>query len=176
MLNPDKNKRDLFVLGSGELGARVATLWRSQFPDAKVICETLTPRTHSSLEAIGCLPRLRSDALALTFPYVIAAIPPSKTLSYASEMRRAGAIWDGSGCLLGISSTGVYREDEGGWVNEASPLADSDRARVLIAGEEQISSRGGAILRLAGLYSTKMGATRRLSANRNIVPKWSWLD
>jgi len=149
--------KDLFVVGAGELGARVAKLWRSQTPDAKVICETLTPRSHPALSASGLVPRLREDSLAERYPNVLVAIPPSQAVDYDAEMKRAGDIWDGKGTLLVISSTGVYLEDEGGEIDEKSPLADTDRARVLLSAEVIVQGRGGAVLRLVGLYSDTKG-------------------
>ena len=55
-------------------------------------------------------------------------------------------------------STGVYTEDNGGWVTEVSPVAGhSERARLLLDAEQRVPSAGpgwrrGYILRLAGLY------------------------
>lgn len=53
------------------------------------------------------------------------------------------------------SSTGVYGQDDGGWVVESSELApEAETARVLVATEREVLSAGlgGVVLRLAGIY------------------------
>lgn len=53
-----------------------------------------------------------------------------------------------------VSSTGVYGQDAGEWVDEASPTEPpSFRGRRALEGEERVLARpGGSVLRLGGLY------------------------
>lgn len=52
-----------------------------------------------------------------------------------------------------ISSTSVYAEDGGGWVQEDAPLAqDEARAMAMVAAERACLRAGGTVLRCAGLY------------------------
>ena len=56
------------------------------------------------------------------------------------------------------SSAGVFSEDGGGEVNEYSPVGSSPRAQRLLDCEEIVTSNGGSVLRLAGLYLLRRGA------------------
>ncbi|MFM1944622.1 MAG: hypothetical protein RI897_3604 [Verrucomicrobiota bacterium] len=63
----------------------------------------------------------------------------------------------GQGCARYVytSSTGVYGQDDGGWVGESSELApEAETARVLVATEREVlrGGVGGVVLRLAGIY------------------------
>lgn len=66
--------------------------------------------------------------------------------------------------LLFISSTRVYTENAGGWVDEHAPVADDDSpGGIIVAAERQLLNAGYpvTILRCAGLYG---GSSRRLTA------------
>ncbi len=67
--------------------------------------------------------------------------------------------------VLFTSSTGVYPQDDGSWVDEDSPTATPDEhgsstASVLRAAEEIVLAGGGTVARLAGIYGP--GRTRFL--------------
>lgn len=72
--------------------------------------------------------------------------------------------------MVYISSTSVYAESEGGWVDEESPLAEDERSRAMMAAEERTRGVGGSVLRCAGLY----GPERELR-NRGEGPE-RWLN
>lgn len=66
--------------------------------------------------------------------------------------------------ILFVSSTRVYTEHDGGWVDESAPVADDDSpAGMIVAAERQLLNAGhpATILRCAGLYG---GASGRLTA------------
>jgi nucleoside-diphosphate-sugar epimerase len=54
--------------------------------------------------------------------------------------------------MVYLSSTSVYAESEGGWVDEKSPLASDERATVMVQAEKKTIAAGGSVLRCAGLY------------------------
>lgn len=85
--------------------------------------------------------------------------------------------------LLFLSSTAVYGEARGGWVDEATPpLPDGFRGEILLSGEESILNAPGVqsrvILRLAGIYGpTRTGLVERVRSGNARCPegeiRWS---
>jgi nucleoside-diphosphate-sugar epimerase len=68
-----------------------------------------------------------------------------------------------------LSSTSVYAESEGGWVDELSPTAQDDpRAQVMVTAERATLQAGGSVLRCAGLY----GMGRELRTNAGGPKRW----
>ncbi len=82
-------------------------------------------------------------------------------LAYGEELARAAPhlVWVGY-----LSTTGVYGDHDGGWVDETTPLAPStERGRMRVVAERQwqeIAARSGLplhIFRLAGIYGPGRG-------------------
>ena len=68
-----------------------------------------------------------------------------------------------------ISSTSVYAEDGGAWVNEESPVATQDmRSMAMVKAEEACWRAGGTVLRCAGLY----GQERVLKSDGEGPERW----
>ena len=81
------------------------------------------------------------------------------------------ARWAGQGGvpMIYISSTSVYAEAEGGWVNEDSPLAKHDeRAMALVEAERSALRMGGSVLRCGGIY----GPGRELRKSQDGPERW----
>ncbi len=72
--------------------------------------------------------------------------------------------------MVYLSSTSVYAEANGGWVNEESALATDERSRAMIEAEEKTIEAGGTVLRCAGLYGGD-----RILRNRAEGPE-RWLN
>lgn len=75
--------------------------------------------------------------------------------------------------ILFISSTRVYAERDGGWVDEAAPTTRDDAAGALIAEAESLLSLSGlpaTTLRCAGLYGGADGYLQRRVASGNLAP------
>lgn len=70
--------------------------------------------------------------------------------------------------LVYASSTGVYEDEDGSWVDETTPLdPSSDRARLLLEAEEVARTAGGTAVRFAGLYGPeRTGVDRYLDDAR----------
>jgi len=63
------------------------------------------------------------------------------------------ALSDGARSFVLVSSTGVYHQNDGSWVDEESPAhAGDERHRILRSGEDEVLSLGGSVLRLGGLH------------------------
>lgn len=68
-----------------------------------------------------------------------------------------------------ISSTSVYAEDHGGWVDEYAPVAFGDaRAMAMVEAERACLAAGGSVLRCAGLY----GKDRMLKSEGEGPERW----
>jgi hypothetical protein len=68
-----------------------------------------------------------------------------------------------------LSSTSVYAESEGRWVDESAPTAkDEPRTQAMVTAEKLTLRAGGSILRCAGLY----GQGRELRANAAGPERW----
>lgn len=97
----------------------------------------------SDIDAVvyAVAPDERSDA-AYHAAYVLGLSQVLKAAAAANVQR-----------IIFTSSTAVYREHEGGWVDESSPLShDTFSARRLVEAEELARSASGVVLRLAGIY------------------------
>ncbi len=73
--------------------------------------------------------------------------------------------------LLFVSSTSVYAQRSGEWVDESSPAEPlHDRGRILRETENKVLSHGGRVARLAGIYGPGRSALlRRVLANEAAV-------
>jgi len=68
-----------------------------------------------------------------------------------------------------LSSTSVYAESRGRWVNELAPTAEDDsRAQAMVTAEKATLRAGGSVLRCAGLY----GPGRELRTNTTGPERW----
>lgn len=82
--------------------------------------------------------------------------------------------------LVFASSTSVYAQDDGSWVNENSDATPSTTtARVLLDAERVCLARGGAVVRIAGIYGPGRSGPIRLlrSGQAHIGPDGGrWLN
>jgi nucleoside-diphosphate-sugar epimerase len=154
MLASTINPPSLLISGAGDLGLRIAKKISLTRPPSTICCETRTPSRHPLLQSFGFSCRLESDAHELSFDQVVLCFPPSPT--YDQEIARAISQWNHKGSALMISSTGVYHEDNGGWVDEHSPTLSSPLSQA----EDRARERDLHILRLAGLYDLNTGPHR----------------
>ena len=46
-------RKDILVVGPGELGRRVLQAWAARFPEARVVAQTRTADNHEALSALG---------------------------------------------------------------------------------------------------------------------------
>jgi nucleoside-diphosphate-sugar epimerase len=167
----------VFVVGCGDIGCRVAALEQAQGLEVAALART--PESAGKLEALGILPlagdldqpeslqHLRVDAQLL---YYFAPPPGSgngdprlaallRTLEKTGLPKR----------LVYISTTGVYGDCQGQWVDETRPChPQSQRAQRRVAAEEalrEFSERLGlhySILRVPGIYGPARLPLQRL--------------
>ncbi|MDP5306523.1 SDR family oxidoreductase [Paracoccus spongiarum] len=110
------------------------------------------------------------EALARADAILVSAAPGPEgdpvLARLAGDLGRARPRWLGY-----LSTTGVYGDQEGGWVDETSPLAPStERGRARVAAEAQWQALAAAhdlplhIFRLAGIYGPGRGPFAKLRA------------
>jgi nucleoside-diphosphate-sugar epimerase len=154
---------DALIIGCGYLGRRVAARWLA----AGRRVAALTRRNGHTLSALG-LDTIVGDVLD---PNSLRHLPPAPVVLYAVGYDRGGgqtmraAYVDGLGHVLDVlppprrflyvSSTGVYGQTNGGWVDELSstePVEES--GRVVLEAERLLRARlpDAVILRFAGIY------------------------
>lgn len=156
------------VIGCGYLGERVAQRWLAEGSVVHCVTRSLDRARH--LESLGFEPFVGD----VTRPDTLAALPAADTVLHAvgyqpgSGVSRRAVYVDGLRAVLDrldahssrivlASSTGVYGESGGAWVDEETPCRPAREAgQVLLAAEETLRGhrRGSAaiVLRFAGLY------------------------
>jgi nucleoside-diphosphate-sugar epimerase len=155
------DSKSLLVIGAGELGKRVAQLWKARF-GSRVVGETRTCKNHSELTELGVEPCLRDSSQLAPFPYVVFCASPRGNDNYVDEVKRALTLWRGDGNFVFTSSGSVYEPKDDGVITEWSctvsvDTSDTRSEAVLIASERQVLEAKGNVVRLAGLYSIDRG-------------------
>ncbi len=158
------------IFGCGYLGRRVARKWRDAGDEVFVV--TRSSSRAAELERDGYRPIVADVIRAAS----LVNIPVVETVLYAvGHDRDAGAsmhdvyveglrsvldaLSEAIGKLLYISTTGVYGQSNGDWVDEDSPCEPRREAgRAFVEAEQVLTSHRLAsravILRLAGLYGS----------------------
>lgn len=177
---------DCLIVGAGSVGAELARQLRAHSGLRLV----LTARSEESVAALAAegfaaepLDLRDVDgvrARAAEFSHLVFSAAPSGD-SQREEVYDRGvrALADGSrdgAHLVLSSSTGVYAEDEGAWVDEASPLDDGARAASLRAGEQAALDRGGCVLRFSGLVGPGRGPQRAVERLAGTQQQDRWLN
>jgi nucleoside-diphosphate-sugar epimerase len=154
---------DALILGCGYLGRRVAARWIA----AGKSVAALTRKNADALTALGIEPIL-GDVLD---PASLRNVPRASTVLYAVGMDRSSGktmhdvYVNGLRHVLDtisppdwfiyVSSTGVYGQSDGGWVDEESPNEPAeDSGNVVLAAERLLREKlpGAIVLRFAGIY------------------------
>ncbi len=156
------------IFGCGYLGLRVAKRWVAD--QESVVAVTRSPQRARELADLGITPRVAD----VTEPASLKDLPAAQTLLYAVGYdRQAGksmrqvyveglqnvlaALPAQVNRIIYISSTGVYGQTEGDWVDEKSPCSPSrEGGRACFEAEEVLQTHSlgprAIILRMGGLY------------------------
>lgn len=151
------------VIGCGYLGRPAAALWRA----AGSTVAALTRRNADALRAVGLAPVLGD----VTEPSSLSALPEAETVLYAVGLDRAAGkpmrdvyvrglenvlrALPRAGRFVYVSSTSVYGQTAGEWVNETSATEPVEESGKIVLEAEQLlhAHRPDAIvLRFAGIY------------------------
>lgn len=169
------------VVGCGYLGRRVANLWNANQPDSEpVYALTRSDSTAEEFRAAGLKPIVGD----ITVPESLGAPPVVDTTLFAVGMDRSRysdirAVYveglqnvlqwlapvNENSRLIYISSTGVYGNFDGDWIDESSPTNPSrDGGKACLEAEQLLLASPFAaqstILRLAGIYGPGRVPTR----------------
>jgi nucleoside-diphosphate-sugar epimerase len=169
--------KTLLSLGHGYSAASLVRNLRPQ--DWHIIGTTRTPSRVATLEAQGVEPLLwpgdLGPALARASHILISAAPDSEGDPFLAAagtlIRKAQPEWVGY-----LSTTGVYGDHQGGWVDEDIPLTpgtERGRQRVLAEAQWQATGLPVHIFRLAGIYGPGRGPFEKVrdgTARRVIKP------
>jgi nucleoside-diphosphate-sugar epimerase len=162
------------VIGCGYLGERVARAWQQQ--GSEVFALTRSTETAERFRSLGIVP-IVGDVMqpeTLIFPDEIAtclyAVGLDRSAAFRSEKCTSAGY--GTYCtrdsfssarLIYISSTSVYGQEDGSWVDETSPtIPDRENGRVCVAAEELIRSQS----KSAGQRDSSLGNLRSRSSAR----------
>jgi nucleoside-diphosphate-sugar epimerase len=149
------------IFGCGFLGQRVASQWKVQGRHVFAVTRNAT-HLPSNVEPIVC------DVLK---PETLLPLPQADTVLYAIGFdRTSGASMrsvyvDGLAnvlahlppprCFLYVSSSSVYGQTDGGWVDETSPtLPQEESGRIVLDAENLLRAKlpDAIVLRFAGIY------------------------
>ncbi|WP_116367851.1 NAD(P)H-binding protein [Parahaliea mediterranea] len=171
-MSPDSERsirtRSLVVVGCGDIGVRLA----AALPDWQVTGLRRGPQAlpaalrgpavdYTRPDSLGCLAALAPDYIVTTFKpcgageagYIAGFSDATRNVIQGLGKHRPRAV-------LMVSSTRVYAEQQGGWVDESSPLSEDDPlARAIISAEQQLLHSGldATVVRCAGIYGDPQG-------------------
>ncbi len=156
------------ILGCGYLGWRVARLWRAQGDDVYAVTRSQNNATLMKQE--GIVPVIAD----ITDPETVKALPQADTILFSVGMDRKkydsihdvyvnglksvlGGITETPSQFIYISSTGVYGDFDGAWIDEDSPAVPAREGGKACLAAEEILRNGrmadqSCILRFAGIY------------------------
>lgn len=163
-MNPDTNR--LLIFGCGFLGSRVAQQWRER--GGTVAAVTRSTEKASQLAAQGIEPIVAD----LMRPETLTALPSASRVLYcvgydrSSSWSKESLYIDGLTHVLEalqgridrfayVSSTSVYGQDDGSWIDETSTTdPTTEGGRICLAAEQRLRERvhHATILRMSGLY------------------------
>ena len=154
----------LLILGCGDVGMRLLPLVRDRF---RVFAVTSQQVRCADLRAAGAVPIVADldDAatiarLARLAGHVVHLAPPQADGMQDLRTRRLVAILPERVQLVYVSTSGVYGDCSGAWIDETRPVAPHNpRARRRVDAEQVLRAwgrRGGrcvSILRVPGIYA-----------------------
>ncbi|MCW3474857.1 Rossmann-fold NAD(P)-binding domain-containing protein [Limobrevibacterium gyesilva] len=163
-------RHHLIVFGCGYTGAAVA-----RAAAAAGFAVTVTSRRRGwdgAPEGVGVVDFAAAGAVLPQATHVLATVPPEGggdpvLAVHGAALRAAPALhWAGY-----LSTTGVYGDRGGGWVDEATPVAPgSERSRRRVAAEQGWAALAGRVavdlFRVAGIYGPGRSALDDLRAGR----------
>jgi nucleoside-diphosphate-sugar epimerase len=174
---------ELLIVGCGYVGTRLARQYREQGESAKGVVRTdagVARLAQAGIHAVRC--DLASDDpgdLALADARVFHFAPPPGSGTRDPHTRRLIEAFERAGHprrLVYISTTGVYGDCAGRWIDETHPVQPlADRSRRRWDAEERLrdwslaSGRDLVILRVAGIYGPDRLPLERIRSGAPMV-------
>ena len=165
------------IFGCGYLGSRVAKRWLESGDEVYTL--TRSSSRAEELRSLGFIPIVAD----ITKRDTLTDLPAAETVLFAVGMDRTtyddirlvyveglqnalGRLWKKTEHFIYVSSTGVYGDFGGQWIDEGSPTQPTrEGGKACLEAERLIASHLGAratILRFAGIYGPGRVPTRQL--------------
>lgn len=160
----------VLIVGCGDIGARVGSLLIPQGWQVAAVRRDSAklPRAFDGYAADYAQPGSLDFVAKLQPDYVLTTFNPTErsVAGYRAGFTRAMAnLLVGLGSyrprhIIAVSSTRVFAEHSGGWVDEGSPLSTEDPRAVAMVEAEQLllaSDHAASVVRFAGIYGAPGG-------------------
>lgn len=159
----------LLIVGCGDVGLRIVSRVRDRW---RVLALTSSASRLPQLRAAGVVPLVGNldDATSLRrlrslAPWLIHLAPPPERGSTDPRTRRLANRMRAVRRAIYISTTGVYGDRGGAWLDEtAHPRPASERGKRRLDAEQQMRALGAAVLRVPGIYAHNRLPLERLRA------------
>jgi nucleoside-diphosphate-sugar epimerase len=164
----------LLIVGCGDVGLRILARVHRRF---RVFALTSTPARAPLLRAAGAVPltgalddRATLSRLRALAPRLIHLAPPPNHGRGDPRTRHLLAALEPPRRAVYISTTGVYGDRAGAWLDETAPLAPAnERAWRRVAAEQAMRAAGAAVLRVPGIYAHDRLPLDRLRAGTSAL-------
>ena len=170
----------MLIIGCGDIGRRIARIALYKGETVSALVRTTPSRIELQNLGIDVIQADLDDAieaLDIDGVRVVYLAPPPRTGADDWRMRHLLQALTGSPeVFLYLSTTGVYGDCNGEWVDETRPAAPlADRARRRLHAEQQLAStatRHGwryVIMRVAGIYGARRLPLQRLRERQPVL-------
>lgn len=171
----------IFIIGCGDIGLRVARLWQARGAAVQALARSAESAVRLSAAGISPISGDLDDPASLaTLPINGATVyyfaPPPGQGETDPRMRAFVAAGLRPARLIYISTSGVYGDRDGAWVDEDTPPAPgTDRARRRLDAETVLRTWGREsgvlvnILRVGGIYGPGRWPLERLRAGTPVL-------
>lgn len=148
--------RSSILFGPGFAGSRIADALRKQG------CQVVTVRSRGDGNSLGIDDHQAVSAALARSDLVLSTVPPVGEVDpvLARYGQALGGRWLGY-----LSSTGVYGDTQGAWVDESAPT-DRGRRTARNAADAAWLARGARVFRLPGIYGLGRSALDRAAAGQ----------
>lgn len=171
----------IFIIGCGDIGLRVARLWQARGIAVQALARSAESAARLSAAGITPVTGDLDDSISLaTLPINGATVyyfaPPPGQGETDPRMRAFVAAGLRPARVVYISTSGVYGDRDGAWVDEDTPPAPAtDRARRRLDAETVLRTWGREtgvrvnILRVGGIYGPGRWPLERLRAGTPVL-------
>ncbi len=170
----------MLIIGCGDIGRRIARIAQSRGDSVSALVRS--EQSRSELQKLG-IHVFQADldgeieALDVDGIMVVYLAPPPQTGTKDQRMEHLLNAMSGSpGSFLYLSTTGVYGDCNGEWVDETRPVAPlADRAWRRLHAEQQLIQAAGrhgwryVIMRVAGIYGAQRLPLQRIKERQPVL-------
>jgi nucleoside-diphosphate-sugar epimerase len=164
--SPATSPPNVFIVGCGDIGHRVAKLWQQRGAQVRALARSADRAAEYAQRDIRAVTGDLDDPASLTSPSAASVVyyfapPPTKGTTDPRMSNLLGAITERAlpARIVYISTSGVYGDVHGAWVTEESPTnPTTDRSRRRLDAETKLRAWCDqhdvpfVILRVPGIY------------------------